>query len=347
MNIRELDTPALVIDLNIMMCNIRHLQNYLDAHGIANRPHIKTHKIPAIAHLQLESGAIGIGCQKLGEAEVMADAGIKNILLTYNIVGQRKLERLVRLSRRTYLTVTLDSLVVAQGLSKAARAAGVTIGVLVELATEMERTGVPTTAALVELAGQVVRLPGLRLRGLMIYPSGPRNADLIAEAVTSLRSAGLSTEIVSGGGTKTAFQAHEVPEVNEFRAGTYIFNDKRTVDKGVATLDDCALSVIVSVVSRPTPDRAIIDGGSKTFSSDFGLPVGYIINCPKARIYRMNEEHGYVDLSVCAVKPKIGDRLRVIPNHACGATNLHDVAYGVRGDEVEEIWNIQARGKLC
>jgi D-serine deaminase-like pyridoxal phosphate-dependent protein len=243
--------------------------------------------------------------------------------------------------------VTVDSLVVAQGLSRAIQAAGVTIDVLVELASEMERTGVPTPAALVELSHQVVSLPGLQLRGLMIYPSGPHNADHIAEAVDSLRSAGLPTEIVSGGGTKTAFQAHEVREVNEYRAGTYIFNDKMTVEKGAAKLDECALSVIVTVVSRPTRDRAIIDAGSKTFSSDFALPMGYIVNYPEAQIYKMNEEHGYVYVRRCAFKPEVGDRLRVIPNHACGAVNMHDVAYAVRGDEVDAVWDIQARGKTC
>jgi D-serine deaminase-like pyridoxal phosphate-dependent protein len=345
--IHDLNTPALVIDLDVMMSNIWRLQNYLDAHGIANRPHVKTHKMPVIARRQLEAGAVGITCQKLGEAEVMADAGIQNILLTYNIVGRQKLERLVGLAKRTHLTVTADSLVVAQGLSRAIQAAGVTIGVLVELASEMERTGVPTPAALVELSHQVVSLPGLQLRGLMIYPSGRHNADHIAEAVDSLRSAGLPTEIVSGGGTKTAFQAHEVREVNEYRAGTYIFNDKMTVEKEAAKLDECALSVIVTVVSRPTRDRAIIDAGSKTFSSDFGLPMGYIVDYPEAQIYKMNEEHGYVDVSLCAFKPEVGDRLRVIPNHACGTVNMHDVAYAVRGDEVEAVWDIQARGRTC
>ncbi len=346
MRIDDIDTPALVIDLDVMEHNIQCLQAYMDRHGIGSRPHIKTHKIPAIAHMQLEAGAIGITCQKLGEAEVMADAGIGDLLVTYNVLGRQKLERLVRLAKRTDLTVTVDNRVVAQGISDAAESAGVVVGVLVELGSELERTGVPTPAGLVELARRVDELPGLRLRGLMTYPSSPENADRIAEAVERLDAAGLSTEIVSGGGTPSARRAHEVPAVTEHRAGTYVFNDTRMVEAGVATLEDCALTVLATVVSRPTEDRAIIDGGSKTFSSDGGVPVGHVVDRPAALIYKMNEEHGYVDVSDCDVRPAIGDRLRVIPNHACGTMNMHDVAYAVRDGDVEAIWDIQARGKL-
>jgi len=346
MNLHDIDTPALVIDLDIMERNIRRLQGYLDAHGIGNRPHIKTHKIPAIAHMQLEAGAIGITCQKLGEAEVMADAGIENILLTYNIIGKHKLERLVSVAKRIELTLVVDNLIVAQGISEAAEAHGITADVLVELGSELERTGVPTPVALVELAKKVDGLAGLQLRGMMIFPSSPENADRIVEATTRLQAAGLSTDIVSGGGTPTTFQAHRVPGITEHRAGTYVYNDKMMMDKGVARSDECALTLVATVVSRPTPDRAIVDAGSKAFSSDGGLPMGYIVDRPRAHIYRMNEEHGYVDVSACPMQPEIGERLRVVPNHACGATNMHDIAYGVRGDEVEVIWEIPARGKL-
>jgi D-serine deaminase-like pyridoxal phosphate-dependent protein len=346
MDIHDLDTPALLVDLDVMMRNVGRLQEHLAGHGIANRPHIKTHKVPAIARLQLEAGAIGITCQKLGEAEIMADAGIRDILITYNIVGRQKLERLVRLAKRIDLTVTVDSLKVAQGISAAVSASGTMVGVLVELATELERTGVPAPADLVELARDLARLPGLHLRGMMLYPSSPLNAGRIAEAVDGLRAAGLSTEIVSGGGTPSALRVQEMPNVTEHRAGTYVFNDRATVEKGAATWDDCALSVMVTVVSRPAPDRAIIDGGSKTFSSDYGVPMGHVVDWPGAQVYRMNEEHGYVDVSDCAPKPAIGDRMRVIPNHVCSTVNMHDVMYGVRNDRVEVVWTIEARGKL-
>lgn len=346
MHIDNLDTPALVIDLDVMIRNIQRLQDHLDAHQIGNRPHIKTHKIPAIAHMQLDAGAVGITCQKLGEAEVMADAGITDILITYNIIGRQKLERLVRLAKRADLKVTVDSPIVAQGISEAVTKGNTSVGILVELGSDLRRTGVPAPDALVELATQVDRLPGLNLRGLMIFPSGPANSGHIANAVQQLQSAGLSTEIVSGGSTPTAFKAHQVPEVTEHRAGTYVYNDTMMIDRGAATLDDCALTVLSTVVSRPTVDRAIIDGGSKTFSSDAGLPMGHVLNYPDAEIYDMNEEHGYVDVSRCAPKPNIGDRLRVVPNHACGTTNMHDIVYGVRDNHVDVIWDIQARGKL-
>jgi D-serine deaminase-like pyridoxal phosphate-dependent protein len=346
MDIHNLDTPCLVVNLDVMMRNIGRLQEHLDGYGIANRPHIKTHKVPTIAHLQVDAGASGITCQKLGEAEIMADAGIRDILITYNIVGRQKLERLAGLATRIDLTVTVDSLDVAQGISAAAAASGSTVGVLVELATELERTGVPAPADLVELAGNVARLPGLCLRGMMLYPSSPQNAGRVAEAVAGLRAAGLSTEIVSGGGTPEALRVQGMPHVTEHRAGTYVFNDRATVDKGAATWDDCALSVLVTVVSRPAPDRAIIDGGSKTFSSDYGVPMGHVVGWPGAHVYKMNEEHGYVDVSGCAPKPAVGDRMQVIPNHVCGTVNMHDVIYGVRDDRVEVVWTIEARGKL-
>ena len=342
----ELDTPALAIDLDIMEHNIQRLQDTLQVRNIANRPHVKTHKIPSIALAQLAAGAAGIACQKLGEAEVMADAGIHDILVTYNIMGRTKLERLARLAKRTRLTVVLDNLPTAQGISEAARAAGIEVGVLVELGTELQRTGVPSPRALVELARQVARLPGLQLRGMMLYPSTAENAERVSEAVARLRREGLALEVVSGGGTKAVGDVDWIPELSEFRAGTYVFNDKVTVDKGAAVLGDCALSVVVTVVSRPAPDRAIIDGGSKTFSSDGGLPVGYVWDYPEARIYKMNEEHGYLDLSACAARPEIGERLRVLPNHACGTMNMHDAAYGLRGTQVEVAWAIAARGKV-
>jgi D-serine deaminase-like pyridoxal phosphate-dependent protein len=346
MRVDDIDTPAPVIDLGIMDSNIGRLQAYLDQHGIGNRPHIKTHKIPAIAHLQLAAGAIGITCQKLGEAEVMAAAGIRDILLTYNVIGRPKLERLVRLARRTQLIVALDNLTAARGIAEAVQDAGLTVDVLVEFGTELERTGVPTPAGLVELARQVDDLPGLRLRGLMVYPSHPANAGRIEEAVESMQAAGLPTDIVSGGGTPAAMEAHRVPYITEHRAGTYVFNDTLTIGRGAATLDDCALTIVTTVVSRPTAERAILDAGSKTFSSDGGPPVGHVVDFPNARIYKMNEEHGYVDIAQCESEPEIGDRLRVIPNHACGTMNMHDVAYGVRGEYVEVIWDVAARGKV-
>lgn len=344
MNIHDLETPALVVDLDVMERNIQRYQDYFDQHGISSRPHIKTHKIPAFAHKQLAAGAIGITCQKLGEVEVMANAGIEDILLYYNVIGRPKLEKLISLSKRCNLKVTVDHPWVAEGISQAANAAGVTINVLAEMGSYNERTGVPTPAGVVELTKQMDSLPGLAVRGLAIYPTGVQNKDQVAEAVAGMQAAGLSTEIISGGGTPVAMQAHLVPGITEHRAGTYIFNDKMLIDAGVATPAECALRVLVTVASLPVPERGVLDGGTKTFSADGGFPIGIVSDYPEARIYKMNEEHGYLDISNCDPRPRIGDRLWVIPNHVCVTVNLHNQVYGVRGETVEGIWPVAARG---
>ncbi len=342
----DLDTPALTVDLDIMEENIRRLQAYCDAHDLRLRPHIKTHKVPAIGHLQLRAGAQGIACQKLGEAEVFAAAGFDDILIPYNIIGRPKLERLARLMHQCHLTVAADSLTTVQGLAEAAAEAGQPLDVIIELEGKIERAGVHTPEEAVTLAQAIDRTPGLRYRGVMIYPSDPECVSRLTAFLDALRAAGLPAEMVSGGGTGAAYHSHEVPGLTEIRVGTYVYNDWTTVQNGWCTIEQCAQRVICTVVSRPTPDRAILDGGSKTFSSDGGLPMGHILEYPEAAIYRMNEEHGYVDISRCARKPEVGERVTVIPNHACAVSNLHDVIYGLRGDRVETVWPILARGKL-
>ncbi len=344
MNIHEIDTPSLVVDLDIMETNIQTYQAYFDEHEIGFRPHIKTHKIPALAHRQLAAGAIGITCQKLDEVAVMVHAGIENILLYYNIVGQPKLDRLCRLSRQCQLTTTVDSQFVAAGMAHAASRHQMALSVLAELGSFNHRTGVRTVAELVQLAQFIDHNPHLRLAGLATYPSGLENCELIAEAVDAFQAHGLSTEIVSGGGSPTAWEAHQVPGLTEHRAGTYIFHDKMCIDKGFAQVPTCALRVVTTLVSNPVPERGIIDGGTKTFSADGALPRGLVVNFPDTEIYRTNEEHGYLDLSRCTDPPVIGARLWVIPNHVCVTVNLHERVYGVRGDTVEEEWVIAARG---
>ncbi len=342
----DLDTPALTVDLDIMEDNIRRLQAYCDAHGLALRPHIKTHKIPAIAHRQIRAGARGIACQKLGEAEVFAAAGFDDILIPYNIVGPAKLERLARLSTQCRLIVAADSLTTVRGLAHAAALAARPLDVILELEGEIERAGVTTPAEAVELAQAIARSPYLAYRGVMIYPSTPRSAPRLQAFLSALAAAALPAEIVSGGGTGPAFQSHLVPGLTEIRVGTYVYNDWTTVTQGHCRPEQCAQKVICTVVSRPTPTRAILDGGSKTFSSDGPLPMGRIVEYPEAAIYRMSEEHAQVDISRCARKPEVGERVHVIANHACAVSNLHDVVYGLRGDRVEAVWPILARGKV-
>lgn len=348
MDLNQLETPVAIVDLDRLEANIEKFQAYLSQHGIANRPHIKTHKIPEIAHMQIKAGAVGITCQKIGEAEVMAQAGIDDIFLPYNIIGPAKLERLMRLTRRVNLSVTADSEFTVKGLSGAAQAAGIELPVLVEFDTGAQRCGVQSPQEAADLARRIARAPGLHFGGLMTYPSNQNTGPFVRETKKLLKADGLEVERVSGGGTPGMWQAHTYPEVTEHRAGMYIYGDRYTLKSGAMTLDDCSLKVITTVVSRPTADRGILDGGSKTFSSDLlGLEgYGLILEYPEALIYGQSEEHGHVDFSKCPRKPEIGERVTVIPNHCCVVSNLFNQIVGVRQNQVEVIWPVAARGAL-
>jgi D-serine deaminase-like pyridoxal phosphate-dependent protein len=344
------DTPVVTIDLDVMEANIRRLQAYMDEHGIANRPHIKTHKIPAIALAQVAAGARGITCQKLGEVEVMLDAGITDILITFNILGVAKLERLRRLAGRpgARLSVVCDNGEMTRQLSGAFADRSAPLPVLVECDTGMGRNGVQTPAEAAALARTIADLPGLRFEGLMTYPIAIDTRPFFEAVLTMLERAGLPAAVVSTGGTPVYRKAHEVPGVTEHRAGTYVFNDRATVQAGAATWDDCAMRVLTTVVSRPTVTRAIIDAGSKTLSSDLlGLTGhGRILEYPDAVITKLNEEHGYVDLTACAKRPEVGEVVTVIPNHTCVVTNLHEQLIGVRQGRAEVTWDVAARGRV-
>jgi D-serine deaminase-like pyridoxal phosphate-dependent protein len=301
--------------------------------------------------LQVRMGAAGITCQKLGEAEVMADADIDDIFLPYNLLGQPKLARAARLAGRIRLSVACDHATVAEGLSAALHRRGLEIPVLVECDTGMARCGVQTPAAALALAQTIDRLPGLRFGGLMTYPPTRQHEKVTAflgETLELCERSGLDARVVSNGGTPEMWRAHEVPGATEHRPGTYIFNDRYIVASGAATMEDCAMRTLVTVVSRPTANRAIIDAGSKTLSSDtLGLDgYGYILGYPDSKIYALDEEHGYVEVRGDGRAPAIGERLQIIPNHACVISNLHDRVVGVRDDEVEVTWAVAARGKV-
>lgn len=347
MVVTDLDTPTVIIDLDIMENNIARMAKYCQDHGLQLRPHIKTHKTPEIAQLQMEAGACGIACQKLGEAEVMVEAGLRNILICYNLVGQHKLERLARLAAKATLSVALDSAVVADGINWAAQAAGQPIGVLIELEAGAGRTGVQGASAALDLAQHLVRLDGLEFRGLLIYPTNLEVIPLLEETVALLRRHRIPVDVVSGGGTTAVALSHQVPHLNEVRVGNYVFNDLLRVRAGVATPAQCALRVLVTVVSVPTADQAVIDGGWKTFTNDVppcpGQPAGLVLEDPGLQLMHMTEEHGV--LITNGRRLSIGDRLTVIPNHACGVVNLHDRLVGVRGGQVEVVWEVKARGK--
>ncbi len=348
----DLDTPAAVVDLDVMEANLRRCQSYLDRSGLALRPHIKTHKIPEFAHLQLKLGAKGITCQKLGEAEVMAEAGITDILLTYNLLGQTKLDRLVTLAHRADMKVVADSAEVVDGLSAAMSRAALTLPVLVECDTGAQRCGVVDAEGAARLAQRIARAPGLRFLGLMTYPRYNATAETVARlaaAIDACRRAGLEVEVVSSGGTPDLYRAHEIDMATEHRPGTYIYSDRSLVEtKRYGTWDDCALRVHATVVSHAAPDRCVIDAGSKSLSSDLlGLTGhGRIVEHPEWQIAALSEEHGHVRVPDGAAPPRIGERVSVIPNHVCVVSNLHGRVYAARGGRVETYYDVAARGRM-
>lgn len=350
--IDTLSTPAVLIDLDRVEANLKRAQDYADAHGLPLRPHIKTHKLPRFAKRQIELGAAGIACQKLGEAEVMADAGLNDILIPYNILGEEKLGRMRALARRIRLRVCADSLTTVDGYAGAMRGEPAPLGVLVECDTGMGRCGVQTPEEALALARVIDASPDLSFDGLMTYPAAGRIGEAAAwlrEAVDLLSAAGLPARIVSSGGTPDLWSAHKVTAATEHRPGTYIYLDRAQVKAGVGTVCDCALTVLATVVSRPTPTRAIIDAGSKTLTSDtFGLEgFGLILEAPEARIVSLSEEHGTVLLpDGQADRLKVGDRVRIVPNHACPVSNLFDTVYLVSGTTVVAEEPVAARGKV-
>jgi D-serine deaminase-like pyridoxal phosphate-dependent protein len=318
------------------------------------RPHTKTHKSIRIAKRQLELGAAGLSVAKTGEAQVMLGAEPRDLYLVYTVVGERKLERLVEVAGKTNLTIAFDSVAAAEPVSRAADR----IGVLAEVDVGLGRVGVQPNQA-VDLVEALRKLPALDWRGITFYPGHIKNqndshvAELsatVAGIVRDLRQAGLEPQIVSGGSTPLLFRSHDIDGLNEIRPGTYVFNDLNTIASGACALEDCAASVLATVVSTARLGQMIIDGGSKTFSSDrlsSGEPgFGRVMEAPGAFFHRMMEEHGFVDLSRAERTFAVGDRVRVIPNHICVVVNLHEVCYGIRGEKVETCWNVEARGKL-
>jgi D-serine deaminase-like pyridoxal phosphate-dependent protein len=347
--VSDLETPAVLVDLDRMEANLSRAQAYADRHKLKLRPHIKTHKIPELALRQVALGAIGITCQKLGEAEVMADAGIGDILLTFNILGRAKTARLAALVRRVKMSVVVDNEPVAREIAEVMSQNGLNLDVLIECDTGADRCGVRSAEEALALARLIDGLPGLRFQGLMTYPPKGRVAATqawLSDAKSVVEGGGLGCPVISSGGTPDLYRAHEVTVATEHRPGTYIYSDRYQAGEGLGTLDDCALRVLTTVVSCPTAARAILDAGSKTLSSDtLGLPdFGHIVEYPQLVIEKFSEEHGHVDCSRSNARPRIAERVTVIPNHACVVSNLFDTVYGIRGDRVERAFRVAARG---
>jgi len=356
--VEDLDTPALIVDLDIMERNLRRVADYSASHNLRLRPHTKTHKSILVGKQQLALGAAGLTVAKVGEAEVMLGAEPRDLLVAYPVVGEVKLRRLAAVAGVTRVTVALDSLFVAQQLSQAAEAAKTSFGILTEIDVGLGRVGV-TPADALDLTRAVCALPGLEWRGITFYPGHIKDQDpqklaelsrTIERIVENFRNAGFPPEIVSGGSTPALYHSHEIAGLNEIRPGTYVFNDLNTVSAGACAMEDCAASILVTVISHTKADRMIVDGGSKTFSSDKlssgGPGHGYVVDAPGASFHKMNEEHGFVDLTRAERSFEIGEKIRIIPNHICVAVNLHEYVYGVRNGIVEECWRVDGRGKL-
>lgn len=363
MLVSELETPAVVVDLDVMEQNLTRMAEYCRRQGIKLRPHTKSHKIPELAKRQMESGAVGITVAKIGEAEVMLDSGITDILIAYPLVGRAKTTRLAALAERADITVSLDSVEAARAISDQVTARNVKVGILAELDVGFGRCGVANEKELLALAQEVDVLPGLEFKGLMFFPgqfvvgSTERAAllgevnELLGRTQEAFERAGLPLATVSGGSTPTAFDSHQFRGVNEVRPGMYIFNDRNMEGIDVVGVEDCALSVIVTVVSNSVTGRAIVDGGSKTFSSDRylagdGRGFGIVKEDPEAELENLSEEHGHLNVRHSTHRYRVGERLTVIPNHVCSTVNMHDEIYGVRGERVETVWSVAGRGKV-
>jgi D-serine deaminase-like pyridoxal phosphate-dependent protein len=342
-----LETPVAVVELEKLERNLARWQEYCDRFGLLNRPHVKTHRCVEIARRQVALGARGITCQKLGEAEVMAAAGIEDILIPFNLLRTAKLARLTTLLGRARISVTVDDAALLPGLSDAAQEAGRELGVLVDCDTGLGRTGVRAPDAAAELAVAVERADGLRFDGLLTFPAPDGAVEFLSAAAARLTAHGLRPRVISAGGTPTMWSSDRLrPTVTEYRVGLYAFHDRASVAAGAAEADEVALTVHATVVSRPERGLAILDAGSKALTSDVGPGDGFglLLEAPNARIERLSEEHAVVTLAE-GEELDLGQRVRVVPNHACVVANLFDELVVTRGDDVIERWRVDARGR--
>lgn len=339
------------MDLDAVTRNIQRMQDYCDSHGLSLRPHVKTHRLPAIAHEQLRAGAVGVTCQKVSEAAVMVAAGVQDVLVAYPVLGEAKLERLCGLASLARISLAADSAEVASGVSRALARAGQELDFLVECDTGLGRTGVQTPEQALELARLVDGLPGLRFTGLMTYPTGSLTAPFFTEARELIERAGLEVRTLSGGGTELAFRTHELANLTELRTGTYVFGDRACIANGSVALEDCALHVHATVVSRPTAGRAILDAGSKVLTTDAAEAAavqgyGLLLERPRATIDELFEEHARVELSPEEPPLELGETVSIVPNHACGTTYMQPRVLAHRSGAPVGWWPVSGRGAV-
>jgi D-serine deaminase-like pyridoxal phosphate-dependent protein len=365
LSINEIDTPALIIDLDQVENNLQQMQQKADQFGVNLRPHIKTHKIPELALKQVQLGACGITASKVSEAEVMARAGIGDIFIANQVVAFQKLKRLVSLSRKMNLAVGLDSIEGARRLSETFSAAGATVAYLIEINSGLNRCGVSPGRETIELVKAVATLPAIKFKGIFTHAGqvygktslvevkkvSQLESQTMSDIAEDLQDLGYPAQAISVGSTPTMKIWQGWSGVNEIRPGNYIFNDAIQIALQVAQPEDCALTVLSTVVSRPASDRAVIDAGSKVLALDKG---GHGVETAKGHgmvvgrklvIERLSEEHGIMAVN-SAESLAVGDCIRIIPNHACPVVNLFDIAYGIRDGAVETVFKIAARGMV-
>lgn len=361
-----LNTPCLVVDEAQTLKNIAKEAALIQATGCTMRPHVKTHKDPYWARKQIEAGAVGVTIAKLGEAEVMADGGIKDIFMAYPLVGEDKIRRAIALARRVpRFIVSTDSLAAATAVSKAAAEAGVTLEMRCEVDTGMRRTGIPYEKA-PEVISAIAKLPNLAVTGIFTFrgalldgkpthdleAAGRQEGEMMAAMAEKLRALGVGIKDVSVGSTPTGIPCAKVPGVTEVRPGTYVYNDAMQIKYGIADESECSAVLALTVVSRPGPDLAIVDGGVKVFAADAALNTepyhfdryGICVGHPGIKLTRLSEEHGMADVAP-GEDPRVGDILYFIPNHICTTVNLMDEVVLRRTDGSMEIRPVPARGK--
>ncbi|MDC3107689.1 alanine racemase [Paracoccaceae bacterium] len=349
--IQDIDTPAVIADLKIVKENINTYQKYCDDIGISLRPHIKTHKIPALAKLQVAAGAIGITAQKISEAEaIISEGGIDDVLITYNIIGEKKLRALQNLSKKVKVSVVADSSFCVKGLSKTFKGADEPLSVLVECDTGANRCGVTSPELACELAELINRSPGLNFEGLMTYPpisQAKKINSFLTDAKKLIDAKNITLKTISIGGSPDMWKVQDIPVATEYRIGTYIFNDRSLIEKEICSGDSVALTVLATVVSTPTKNRAIIDAGSKVLTSDlFGMNGhGRIVNLPDLRIIQLTEEHGTI-VSEQNTNLQIGQKIQIIPNHACVVTNMLDEINLITEEKKIKKIKVIGRGKV-
>lgn len=354
----ELDTPILCIDLDVMEANIGRMAAYMAARGKAWRPHAKCHKTPAVAHRQLAAGAIGVTCAKVSEAEVMAAAGIRDILIANMIVGPRKLERVVSLCRAADPIVACDHFAQVEPLSEICRRHGVVCRVMIEVNVGLDRVGIRPGRDCCDLAAAISKLPGLQLVGIMGYEGhllqvadqdekrrGINEAmNVLVECRDLMQKSGLPCDIVSAGGTGSYQMTSDCPGITELQAGGGIFADPMYRNKCHVQGLDYALTVLATVVSRPTIDRAILDSGRKTLNPEHHAPL--VKDYPDAEAVRLSAEHCELKLGPESRDLKIGDKVELVVGYADFTTVLHDEFHAFRNNRLEAVWPILGRGKL-